>query len=542
MLLTDKSIVSQIKYQVPWFFNQEYPLFIKFLEYYYQWMETLDQDNAYGVLAILDNYKKIKDIDTTFTELIPLFKSVYFRNFPETSVVQKRVFIKRVCDLYRSKGTSNSLDLLLTIILGEKPDLYYPKTFLAKSSDTLFESIFSIFCIPVSFTGVDFFSLIQTSITIGSLDVLVISVSRVNRCFQLIIDITDKIKQQIELEEFIFYQGIKIGTNLPQLNLLKIYSSKNNILFKKNQTFSITNDDSISPALVSIESLQKGKIDSYRLNNPGSGFKVGDRFVSYESGFDFEAVVSEVSRTGEIVSFIISKNNFLIEEVPKIISMSVVGIDSDITWFSSAHRNVKKVKILDSGIGVDSSKSISFYGVKGSLDFSCVTSFIGSTSKFKDDINLLGKTKILQDNFFFQNFSYVVSYTTPQSTFPESEIKNLIHPLGYLMFQRKDIEDTFLLSSAIEPVLDFSVNQYPWEKIISIYYNSEEEDNRQNTSLVKYTNDTPMNVVINNNSTNVDMVYCFETRATITQETYSLVTPDSIDLVIELLSNTLSVL
>lgn len=95
MLLVNKSIKTQVKSQLPWFINQEYPLFVKFLEYYYEWLEILDFEHQYGLQAIIDNFKNFKDIDKTLDELLPFFHSVYIRLLPEKMNLIQEFLLKK---------------------------------------------------------------------------------------------------------------------------------------------------------------------------------------------------------------------------------------------------------------------------------------------------------------------------------------------------------------------------------------------------------------------------------------------------------------
>lgn len=534
MLLTNQSLKSQIKFQVPWFYNQSYPLFVKFLEYYYEWMETLDKDNAYGVLAILDNYKKIKDIDSTLDELIPLFKTTYFRSIPETTKVERRVFIKRIIDIYRVKGTRESLNLLFTIILGETPDLYYPRTFLAKSSFSPFVSTFFIYFLPLD-SNFNYYELKGDTVTLGlnSREIIVSSIYKVSSIYQFILDIDKEEKKTLESETFLYYKGIEIGTLFPLLSSLTIKSSSKHQ--RKNKIFSLYNTTSISPAICSIDSIRKGKIDSFIINSRGEGYAQGDVFVSSDRTLDFEASVSQVNNFGEIVEIIIKKNNFITDVIPPIISLSETGKNASIDWFSSSHKNVERVSVLDSGIGILSSGALcSLSGIQ----FSYETSFIGSRSEFSDTTNLLGGKKILQDNFLYQNFSYVIAYSAPQSEFPEVEIRDLIHSPGFLLFTRKDIE------SVSSSELNSSVEQSTAPYMITVIIEGEDLRNssRRNTPLIKYTNDTPIQFVSPFNYSGVDSFFCFETKADISQKDFDIVTPSSIDGIITSLTNTINFL
>lgn len=534
MLLTSKSIKSQIKYQVPWFYNQSYPLFVKFLEYYYQWMETLDKDKSYGVLSIIDNFKKIKDIDSTLDELIPLFKTLYFKSLPEETKAERRVFIKRIVDLYRVKGTKESLDLLFKIILGETPELYYPKKFLARSSNVPFVSIFFVYLNP-SFlpSEFDYYTLKGDKITFegfSSFEIIISEIFKVSSIFQLVLDISKEEKDLLKGKNKIYYKGVQIGTLFPVLSSFTVISS----LYpqRKDKIFSFSDVSSISPAICSFEFISKGKIDSFDILSGGEGYLEGDIFVCSETELEFEAKVTQVNNFGEIVDISIIKNNFFTDVIPPIISLSKTGTGSSISWYSSSHKIIKKVKILDSGIGIDASSATC--SVSG-LVFSYETTFIGKRSEFAESVNLLGGKKILQDNFLHQNFSYVIAYKSSQKDFPETEIRQLIHSPGFILFTRKDIES--VASSEIVSNIEQSVAPYTTTVSLEI---EDISQIRRNLPKIKYTNDTPLFFVRNYKTSEVDSLFCFETKAEISQKDFNIVTPSTIDDINSSLENTIN--
>lgn len=76
-----------------------------------------------------------KDIDETFDEFILYFKEKYLKNIQFKTQTQIKKMVKNSLDLYRSKGTERSVDLLFKIVFGVPAEIYYPARDLFRLSD-----------------------------------------------------------------------------------------------------------------------------------------------------------------------------------------------------------------------------------------------------------------------------------------------------------------------------------------------------------------------------------------------------------------------
>ena len=90
-----------------------------------------DKPNA---LFVTRNFFDIKDIDNTFDEYVIYFKEKYLKNLQFRTITDTKTLVKHSLDLYRSKGTNRSIDLLHKIVFGKPASVYYPKTDLFKLS------------------------------------------------------------------------------------------------------------------------------------------------------------------------------------------------------------------------------------------------------------------------------------------------------------------------------------------------------------------------------------------------------------------------
>ena len=126
----EKYISPLIKSQFPEFYKDQGPNFIAFVKAYYEWMEQ--QGN---VINLSRSLSEIGDIDTTTAEFIKYFKLKYINSLPSNVMADKRLLVKHIIDLYRSKGNENSYKLLFRMLFNEDIDFYVPSEYMMKPSD-----------------------------------------------------------------------------------------------------------------------------------------------------------------------------------------------------------------------------------------------------------------------------------------------------------------------------------------------------------------------------------------------------------------------
>lgn len=126
----EKFISPFIESQFPQFYQEEGPLFISFVKAYYEWLEQSE-----NVLGKTRSLGEIRDLDTTLDSYLKYFKNTYINSLPETIVADKRLLIKHILELYRSKGTNKSYEFLFRLLFNEDIQLYYPGKYIFKLSD-----------------------------------------------------------------------------------------------------------------------------------------------------------------------------------------------------------------------------------------------------------------------------------------------------------------------------------------------------------------------------------------------------------------------
>lgn len=126
----EKKISPFIEFQFPSFYQEEGPNFIAFVKAYYEWAEQ--QNNFINLSRSL---YEIKELDTTPNDFVKYFKNKYISSLPEFIISDKRLLVKHILDLYRSKGTQRAYELLFRMIFNEEISLYIPGDFIFKPSE-----------------------------------------------------------------------------------------------------------------------------------------------------------------------------------------------------------------------------------------------------------------------------------------------------------------------------------------------------------------------------------------------------------------------
>lgn len=126
------SIVPFIKGQFPPYYRENWPLFVSFLEAYYEYLETEGQyaPTTYYTRGFLD----LRDADRTIEDFFVHLKTKYLDGIQLNTESDSRLLLKHAKDLYRAKGTPRGLELFFRLLYNESINIYYPKDDILRMS------------------------------------------------------------------------------------------------------------------------------------------------------------------------------------------------------------------------------------------------------------------------------------------------------------------------------------------------------------------------------------------------------------------------
>lgn len=132
MAVFTKEVAQLIESQFPAVFREEGEELVAFLKAYYEFLQSHDMYSYKIGRQMFD----IGDIDSSLNEFIVHFKETYLADFPFAVTADKRFMIKHISDYYRTKGTEQSLELLMKLLYNEEVSVYYPGQDILRLSDS----------------------------------------------------------------------------------------------------------------------------------------------------------------------------------------------------------------------------------------------------------------------------------------------------------------------------------------------------------------------------------------------------------------------
>jgi|688.fasta_scaffold00231_24 hypothetical protein len=119
-----------VEWQLPDFIRRDHPLFVEFLQKYYEYLETPNSP-VYELKRFSDNY----DVDKAREAFLQYFKNKIIPSFPDSTELSTERIIKAARDFYAKKGTPDSFKFLFSALYGAELEVFFPKLQILKASD-----------------------------------------------------------------------------------------------------------------------------------------------------------------------------------------------------------------------------------------------------------------------------------------------------------------------------------------------------------------------------------------------------------------------
>lgn len=123
-------VSSLVSSQLPQFIREDHPLFVEFLEKYYEFLE-LPGNPIYETKRFDENF----DVNLTRESLLKYFKNKIIPSFPDSTMLSAEKIIKASRDFYAKKGTADSFKFLFRVLYGQEVEVFFPKLEILKASD-----------------------------------------------------------------------------------------------------------------------------------------------------------------------------------------------------------------------------------------------------------------------------------------------------------------------------------------------------------------------------------------------------------------------
>jgi hypothetical protein len=373
-----------ISSQLPNFVRADHPMFVSFLEAYYEWLD--EKDDFQGGLNLLSQ----RDVDSTIDTFIDYFKKEYLLNFPENlardvdgNPLNQRKLIKNIRQFFRAKGSEKSYNFLFRILYNSSTEFYYPKEDILRLSDGRWVERTSIK--TTANNKSDLFALLQQEIKQRNDSGEVTAYARVTDIQLYPID-------GVEVAEF-FIAGV-FGEFVYGKNI-EGWDADGELLLK----------EFVFPVLSNITIKDGGK--DYQ---PGETIYLKPKNTSeYPVGSGFLARIEEVDTQNSLYK---TDEEIQLGTIKKL----------RIVDFGFNYTNLDDwVVVVNSPFGTDATFEVSTGGMSKYPGY-----YEGSSGQ-------LSSNKKIQDSHYYQQFSYVLKVEASYDGWIDT-IKKIIHPAGMEVF------------------------------------------------------------------------------------------------------------
>lgn len=244
--------------QVPEFIKNDYPLFIQFLQAYYEFLEQYSVD-------ILN----VRDKDLSPDTLVSFLRSEFLRKFPRAMVDDRRL-IGIINEIYKAKGTHTAIELLFRVFFNKGIILREPNKNILRASDGKWIRENSI-------------SLKQVYIAPG-----------------YTLDVNDNIVLTVENDAGIFFLEVTKALQLSADKIRFSYNNSQTIVLEPDQTVDIV--DALGVLMYRGQVLKEPA--EIVTETPGKFWQLGQVFLipsNEASGIPTIGVVTRVSPTGGVL-------------------------------------------------------------------------------------------------------------------------------------------------------------------------------------------------------------------------------------------------
>tara|TARA_B100001250_G_scaffold16694_1_gene14552 strand:- start:11610 stop:14198 length:2589 start_codon:yes stop_codon:yes gene_type:complete len=257
--------------------------------------------NDSGAEAVINNYRpnpvaniqqlaNFRDPDKVISNFLTKFRDEFLKTIPEELAqgLDKRNLIKNIKSMYRLKGTQAGHELFFRILFGEQSETFYPRSQMLRVSDGQWDTQ----------------KVLRSIVVIGdTTDLVGRTITGADSAATAVVESVKKfIIGNKEVTEFIINEESISGTFQIGEEISGTASDTDDFFIKANVTGipgrkNITNDGSLyatsdflsvsgggQGATISIDDIGSGRLSEIIVDNPGSGYSVGDKLVFDNTG------------------------------------------------------------------------------------------------------------------------------------------------------------------------------------------------------------------------------------------------------------------
>ena len=425
--MSDKILHHTIPGQLSRYLNSEYPLLVLFIQKYYEWLET--PGTPYHLIREHLNYLNFKD---SIQDYISSMQGEYLFGLPEEVLVDKELLIKHSKEIYSIIGTEKAYKFLFRILYNTEVEISYPKDNILRASDGKWIDDLQIMYLTMnSDTESLLYKKIEQNREVypGVFEYASATVQQVTRKYSagyvfVELSLTD-VRGDFDYK-YPIYNGasrewiLPIGDAVvhnPGIN----YTTSNTVVYSGDTTWEIV----------------------FRSENVA---ETNCRYRTTMTKNDIQVFVDGMElQDFEFDGYIIKSEEIRLDSEIRIVFPIHIGRVT-VSEVDDFNKGISRVNLLDTPIGITETQRLdALGGLNGVVEY--VPTRIRKVSGyfFNADGFLSERSIVLQDSFYYQDFSYVLKTDLDVDRYKDV-VDEVLHPAGMRMFGQISIIEQILLA------------------------------------------------------------------------------------------------
>lgn len=467
-----------ISNQFPDHVRADHPMLVQFLEAYYRYL-----DGDAKPSRLLMNSATWSDIDLTLAEFVPFFKNQYAVDIPSSALLDARKTVKYINEYYEAKGSENATKMFFRMMFNQSASVIYPGDFILRASDGKWTRRRVIKVDTSGFSEDNIFNLRNQTITLSYVEFIPNQGKLIRKVNTSCLNVTRQVEPNIYELEVTLSKAYKFPDLIAEVQNIDIDDDG------QLETIESLGDYDTHVYVVFgnkvYGSLSKQIVDVQEIVDAGQNFKLDDAYVIGQTGIEgrYFALIGPDGYVDDPAGPYVFEefDNNAIIRVSRVTNRPELGIDQirivstgqkflarelnllgDTSYFETPTNPTDSYvfNVLNPGAGPDDyardqQQLIPVNTFSVTLTPRAPRNFTGEQAQivfrtglvyeqggvFKDSSGFLSDVNNLQDNYYYQPYSYVVQ-TQQQKSAWEKVFLQSNHPAGFKLFSILQFIDT----------------------------------------------------------------------------------------------------
>lgn len=442
-----KYIQARIINSIPHYIQREYPLFVKLIELFYDFME--EENNVLYNLEHLENHNNFISPYVKWWDRI--YDDAGF-DFSNQLKIDKRQFFNYLMDFYMYRGSIQGTKFIIKALYGVDANVTYPREemFIPSYADYVDNQYMVV---KLTDIPTNLFNNISNSIKDFSLTIKsnssddVIDIENANSFVYegevyLNLKVLYTSRNKFKIGEQLTLSGGDYSIKAIHTPLIGLKVIEGGTLYKRGDVVIVNN--SVNKGYIKVNYVSTGSIYDVEILSAGHGYVVGDYIYTDTpadgTGGGFYAEVTEVSSGGEIVKIKVLNKGHGFSHMPNMTVFSKTGTGASIKGKTKDIGQIKSFEYIENAavnlLKIDTN-NITFdiqseHGSNAVIEPELLV-VNKTTSYYKSREGVFDDTSYITDSLYYQQFSYKINTTIPRYEY-DAVMDDLNHTFGYIRY------------------------------------------------------------------------------------------------------------